>query len=85
MIDFQDNDVMVVTYWVFDTVNYTSIGEWEMRGRNVLYMNVDGVINGDFDFERTKRKYWKLVAEENIAQILTTTVKVHLEIDIVRQ
>ncbi|CAN5294897.1 hypothetical protein BH09BAC1_BH09BAC1_28100 [soil metagenome] len=69
-IDFQDNDKVVGTYFVNDTVNYRVEGTWSLDEKSKLYINLDKYVNGIFDVDRQNRKTYQLTTQVNTIEYL---------------
>lgn len=65
MIDFQDGDKVIGTYYVNGVVDYTVEGTWSMDEKNKLYVNLDNYVDALFDVDRQNRKNYQLSTKVN--------------------
>lgn len=86
MIDFQDNDKCVGTYYVNDTVNYTVEGTWSLDEKNELFIDLDKYVNGTFHIDRQNRKDYVLETDQNTIEIdASLTIVFPTRLDIKRR
>jgi len=65
MIDFQDGDKAIGTYYVNGVVDYTVEGTWSMDKKNKLYVKLDNYVDALFDVDRQNRKNYQLTTDVN--------------------
>ncbi len=70
MIDFQDGDKVVGTYYVNDTISYTVEGNWSLDDKSELYIKLDDYVDGLFTIDRQSRREYQLKSDKNLIELL---------------
>lgn len=64
-IHFYSDDRCTGTYYAADTVNYEVEGTWSLPEHDILRIQLDGVVNGDFLITKLERHIFFLTTEKN--------------------
>ncbi|MCF8258292.1 MAG: hypothetical protein K9J06_12100 [Flavobacteriales bacterium] len=65
IIHFYEDDRCTGTYYAADTVNYEVEGTWSLPEHDILRIELDGVVNGDFLITKLERHVFFLTTEQN--------------------
>lgn len=65
IIHFHADDKVTGTYYAADTLNYEVEGKWSLPEHDVLRIELDGVVNGDFLITKLERHVFFLTTEKN--------------------
>lgn len=65
IIHFHDNDLVTATYYAADTINYEVEGTWSLPEHDILRINLDGSVDGDFLITKLERHVFFLTTEKN--------------------
>lgn len=70
MINFYDNDRCTGTYYAADTVNYEVEGTWSLPKHDVLRIDLDQYVDGDFLMTKLEKDVFYLSSDENYINII---------------
>jgi hypothetical protein len=70
MIHFYDGDRCTGTYYAADTVNYEVEGTWSLPQHDVLRIDLDQYVNGDFLMTKLEKDLFFLTSDENYINII---------------
>lgn len=70
MIKFYDNDRCTGTYYAADTVNYEVEGTWSLPKHDVLRIDLDQYVDGDFLMTKLEKDVFYLSSDENYINII---------------
>lgn len=65
IIHFYGDDRCTGTYYAADTVNYEVEGIWSLPEHDILRIELDGMVNGDFLITKLERHTFFLTTEKN--------------------
>ena len=73
-MDFNQDGELDGFYVTNDSINYVSIGHWNLLDYNRVYMNVDSFIDGNFTIKKTTLSQWELTSDTNHVKLFDNGV-----------
>jgi hypothetical protein len=82
-LDFADNDIVIASYYVNDTLVFTKEGEWQLETKTNMHLVLDDFINGRFNLEKTDADSYVLTSDEdsNYVEMLDSIIKLTIKIN----
>ena len=70
VIHFQENDLCTGSYYAADTLNYEVEGTWSLPKHDVLRIDLDHYVDGDFLMTKLEKDLFYLSSDENFINII---------------
>lgn len=83
IIDFFEDGTAESYNYLGDSLIYSKPGAWELKKKDLLYLDIDDQVNGDYEIHREKMKTYILKCDSNYYKTLDTYVS--LEIRVTRE
>ncbi len=82
-LDFAENDIVIASYYVNDTLVFTKEGEWQLETKTNMHLVLDDFINGRFNLEKTDADSYVLTSDDdsNYVEMLDSIIKLTIKIN----
>lgn len=83
IIDFYEGGTAESYNYLGDSLIYSKPGAWNLKEKDVLYLDIDDQVNGTYTIHRDKTKTYTLKCDSNYVESLGSSIS--LEIHVTRE
>ncbi|MBX7181125.1 MAG: hypothetical protein K1X82_03345 [Bacteroidia bacterium] len=82
-LNFAENDVVIASYVINDTLYYTKEGEWQLNSTKEMHLVLDNFINGTFTLDKLDSENYNLTSDQdsNYIESLDTVVRLTIKLN----
>ncbi|MEX0812500.1 MAG: hypothetical protein WD048_09820 [Chitinophagales bacterium] len=80
IIDFYEDGTAEARNYLRDSLIYAKEGYWDLKEKDLLYLDVDDHVEGEFEIHREKTKTYTLKSDDNYSKALDTELAIEVRV-----
>lgn len=80
IIDFYEGGTAEARNYLGDSLIYTKPGTWDLKEKDLLYLDVDDHVDGEYEIHREKTKTYTLKCDSNYNEALDSYLALHIRV-----